>query len=311
MRADQARTISISSYLQFVEGINPDKERMNGRELWYRSPIRTSDNTPSFKVDTHLNLWYDHGSLSGGNTLDLVIAIRNCTVSEALKILESSGLYHGGYSPSALKTNTQKQLPSQKISSAVEKEKSVALQIIAVDALENSSLMHYLQSRGIDTQIAKKYVKQVRFKPHNKLAEYFGVGFKSGDGYEIRNKYFKGFAGSNKNIEIINPQEAGELVLFEGFMDFLSYLTYLKQHKNITDISVSVAVMNSVTMKNQLIEKIKYYKFTKIYSFLDNDDAGRIAFDSLEIALPDTVIIDKSEIFAPHKDFNDFLMSKI
>ncbi len=312
MRADQAKTIDISEYLQYVEGVTPAKTRMNGRELWYRSPIRDGDNTPSFKVDTALNLWYDHGNLSGGNVLDLVIAIRQCTVSEALSILEYSGLYQGGITQTTFKyrpKNPQTQIQtSQKMGSAVEKEKSPPLQIIAVEGLENFSLLDYIQSRAIDPTIAKKYLKQVKFRPQGKLAEYFAVGFQNGDGYEVRNKYFKGFAGANKGVELFNPKNNGELIIFEGFMDFLSYLTYLKQYKNIEDLSVSVAVMNSITMKDQLIDKIERYDFKTIYSFLDNDEAGKVALGRLQSALPNKNIVDKSNIFAPHKDFNDFLL---
>ncbi len=312
MRADQAKTINISEYLQYVEGVTPEKTRMNGHELWYCSPIRDGDKTPSFKVDTVKNLWYDHGNLSGGNVLDLVIAIRQCTVSEALSILEYSGLYRGGITRIAFKyrpKNPQTQIQTnQKISSANEKEKNAPLQIIAVGELENFSLLEYIRSRAIDPTIAKKYLKQVKFRPQGKLAEYFAVGFKNGDGYEVRNKYFKGFAGLNKDVELLNPKINGELIIFEGFMDFLAYLTYLKEYKNIEELGISVAIMNSITMKNQLIDKIEQYDFKKIYSFLDNDEAGKVALSRLQSALPNKDILDKSNIFSPHKDFNDFLL---
>lgn len=200
MRADQAKTIDISSYLQYVEGVTPSKTRMNGRELWYRSPIRDGDKTPSFKVDTVLNLWYDHGSLSGGNVLDLVIVLRQCTVREALAILDYSGLYHSGTSQLPKPINQSKNIQTQlrtneKVRSADEKEKSTPLEIITVKPLENLVLIDYTQSRGIDAEIAKKYLKQVTFSPQGKLAHYFAIGFQNGDGYEVRNKYFKGFVG--------------------------------------------------------------------------------------------------------------------
>jgi hypothetical protein len=57
MRADQARTIPIDRYLD-TQGIKPARTRMGGRELWYSSPLRQGDETPSFKIDTLKNLWY-------------------------------------------------------------------------------------------------------------------------------------------------------------------------------------------------------------------------------------------------------------
>ena len=72
MRTDQARTISIIEYLA-REGHTPAHTRHNGREAWYRSPLRSDDDTASFKVDTLINKWFDHGLSEGGNTLDLVV----------------------------------------------------------------------------------------------------------------------------------------------------------------------------------------------------------------------------------------------
>lgn len=313
MRADQARTIDISNYLQYVEGIVPAKTRLNGRELWYRSPIRDGDQTPSFKVDTVLNLWYDHGALIGGNVLDLVIEIRQCTVKEALSILERSGLYQGGTFTASSRprygNHRQRQIrPSPKNELAGEKGKSIPMQLLAVSSLSNPILIDYIRSRGIDISIAKQYLEEIAFKPQDKLVQYYALGFASGDGYEVRNKYFKGFVGTNKTVSLLNVQQGNDLVVFEGFIDFLSYLTYLKQHKKTTELNVSVAVMNSVAMKNQLIELIEQHDFKTIYCFLDNDDAGRITLDSLHLALPDKSIIDKSDLYAEHKDFNAWLI---
>ncbi len=310
MRADQARSIDISNYLQYVEGITPVKTRMNGRELWYRSPIRSGDNTPSFKVDTTLNLWYDHGSLTGGNTLDLVIALRQCTVSDALAILERSGLYQGGISRHVkpYKPKKSRQIALKK--PAVEKEKTSAMQLLSVSEIKTPLLIQYITKRGIDLDIARQYLKELVFKPQDKLVQYYGIGFASGDGYEVRNKYFKGFIGTYKGISIINPKHGNDVVIFEGFMDFLSYLTYLKQHKNSTALNVSVAVMNSITMKNQLIEQIAQYNFNTVYCFLDNDEAGQITLEALQESLNNHKVIDKSALYHPHKDFNAWLINK-
>ena len=99
MRADQAKTIPIDRYLD-QQGFKPVKERMNGRELWYHSPIRSGDSSPSFKVDTILNKWYDHGLGRGGNTLDLAIELCCSSVRDALRHLERTGLYSPtGYRP--------------------------------------------------------------------------------------------------------------------------------------------------------------------------------------------------------------------
>ena len=65
--------------------------------------------------------------------------------------------------------------------------------------------------------------------------KFFALGFKNqSEGFEIRNPYYKGCI-KTKDISIIRHQN-GEIqchvCIFEGFMDFLSYLT-LKQSGNI------------------------------------------------------------------------------
>lgn len=40
MRSDQEKTISISSYLEQVEGIKPKNSRLGGKELWHNNSIR-------------------------------------------------------------------------------------------------------------------------------------------------------------------------------------------------------------------------------------------------------------------------------
>lgn len=94
MRSDQARNIPLDKYLA-SQGHVPVQVRQNGRELWYRSPIRDGDKTPSFKVDTSINKWYDHGAGRGGNTLDLAIEFFNGSVRDALAHLEKTNLYAG------------------------------------------------------------------------------------------------------------------------------------------------------------------------------------------------------------------------
>lgn len=154
MRSDQAKTISISSYLEQVEGIKPKNSRLGGKELWYNSPIRQGDKTPSFKVDTILNLWFDHGLSKGGKIIDLVCKIRNVSVREAFAILENSGLHFDSYTPSytsnkntPLFTNSS---TNKKTKSAIEKEKNPSSGshiLLDEKELSHPSLVEYLKER--------------------------------------------------------------------------------------------------------------------------------------------------------------------
>ena len=83
-------------------GYNPKKTR--GHEYWYLSPFRKED-TPSFKVDTKQNIWYDHGSKQGGSIVDLVMQMKNYTLADALE--ELSNIIDGSQN---MKKNTPKRL---------------------------------------------------------------------------------------------------------------------------------------------------------------------------------------------------------
>lgn len=314
MRSDQAKTISISSYLEQVEGIKPENSRLGGKELWYKSPIRQDDKTPSFKVDTILNLWFDHGISKGGKIIDLVCEIRKVSVSEALAILENSGLQFSTYSPSYTSNkNTplfNKTKDEKKIKSAIEKEKnSTSNSHILLDEKELShpSLIEYIKDRCIDIDIAKKHLKEIHFKQAEKLAQYFALGWKNGEGYEARNKYFKGFIGTGKNITIINEKAENELIVFEGFMDYLSYLTYLKNEKNISALQATIVILNSTALKKNLIELILKNQFSKAYFFLDNDISGEETLNYFTESLPDNELVDMSHLYSKNKDFNEWL----
>jgi len=314
MRSDQAKTISISSYLEQVEGIKPKNSRLGGKELWYNSPIRQGDKTPSFKVDTILNLWFDHGLSKGGKIIDLVCEIRNVSVREALAILENSGLHYDNYTPSYTSNKNRplfkKNTASKKNNPAIEKEKSPSTNshiLLAEKELTHLSLIEYIKERAIDLEIAKSHLKEIHFKQADKLAQYFALGWKNGNGYDARNKYFKGYIGMGKNISVINPKSGNELIVFEGFIDYLSYLTYLQNEKSINEVKATVVVLNSTALKKNLTELVQQYQFSKAYFFLDNDISGTETLDYFTEALTDIKLVDMSHLYSGHKDFNEWL----
>ena len=319
MRADQAKTIAIQDYLAQSEGIRPASSRLNGTELWYHSPVREGDKTPSFKVNTTHNIWFDHGLNQGGKIIDLMCLMRGVTVSEALNILDRSGLYQGGHyqsthtskQDSALFKNAEsKQTEANPKKSAVEKEKSQSSHsyvILDAEPLQHPALIQYLQNRCIDINIAQQYLEEVTFRHPEKLVQYYAVGWKNAQGYEVRNKYFKGFAGTGKSISTLNLDQFNECLVFEGFMDFLSYLTYLKQHKNTQQLSKGVIVLNSTALRKQLIPQISENGIKTLYCFLDNDASGTDTLDFLKEALTEQKMVDMSYLYEGHKDVNEWL----
>jgi hypothetical protein len=89
-------------------------------------------------------------------------------------------------------------------------------------------------------------------------------------------------------------------MVFEGFIDFLSYLS-LKQNQLPT---IDTTVLNSVTNLRRAIPFLESPR--TIHAFLDNDEAGRKALDSLRESLPGSEVVDQSPFYRNHKDLNDY-----
>lgn len=307
MRADQARTIPIDVYLE-RRGVSPAKVRLGGRELWYHSPIREGDQTPSFKVDTSKNVWFDHGLVRGGNIIDLVREFYQCNVSQALAVLASTGLYSPHFSTSrALPSPAPRQSSLQDHKTPVgEKEKSVAFELVSKEPITHPALLQYLEARGIDLRVGRKYLSQISFKTPDGPASYFSLGYPAGTGFEARNAKFKGFIGTGKDISVHDRPDARLLQVFEGFMDFLTYLTL----KKAEEAEGTVIVLNSTNLWRRALPYIDDPRFQEVRLYLDNDDAGNAATKAfIEHAGPQR-LADMREHYADADDLNAWYLNR-
>lgn len=110
---------------------------------------------------------------------------------------------------------------------------------------------------------------QIFHKTSNKI--FFALGFANDAGsWELRNPYFKGCMAP-KPISTIKGKDGQRLLIFEGFMDFLSWR---KLHPEIEADSI---VLNSQALLPKVVPRV--LRYTYIECFLDNDEAGRKAFD--------------------------------
>ena len=316
MRADQAKTISISAYLAHL-GSNPVRSRKNGTELWYHSPIRKGERTASFKVDATLNKWYDHGLGEGGNTLDLAIAIHGVSVRDALALLERTGLFHGisgatGRAMAGMPSPEQQKLTHVRDVVAAkrvadEKEKQdVALKLLKAVDVRHPALLEYLADRTIDQQIAQKYLREVHFTNADGSKKFFALGWPVGDGqsFEVRNKFFKGLVGPDKTITHLEKAGSDTVLVFEGFFDFLAYLTEQGAHQ----CQSAVIILNSTSQKTKAAAAILEAGYLKALLYLDNDDMGNASTVYFEQTLQGLEVVDGRSAFGRAKDFNEKLM---
>jgi hypothetical protein len=250
----------------------------------YHSPFR-EDHTPSMKVDYNKNLWYDFGTNEGGSIIDLVMKMDKCTLGEAILKLEkcsgkigSAGTYDRN-SPSSVR-----QTP--------------LIRIDKVQPLVHPALIHYLYSRRINVETAQRYCPEVYYSFNDR--QYYAIGFKNDSGgYELRNKYFKG--SSSKDITSILT-DSSLCLIFEGFMDYLSYLTF----QNLKCPTENIIVLNSIS--NLQRANLLIPAFNGVSAFFDNDKAGKKALSEIQPIC--RTLYDKSGLYLPCKDFNEFLCKK-
>lgn len=253
-------------------------------DVWFKAPNR-EETKPSLKINRLENVWYDFGSGKGGRAIDLVCYLSGVSVAGALLILS-------GIAPA----------PVEYFSFDEQNSANSSIEIKHIQPLQNKALIQYVESRNISAKVAGKYLGEAYYRTNKK--NYFALAFKNDKGgFELRNKYFKG--GSSPKAITTIPGITNSVNLFEGFMDFLSALTYFNSpHAKNTSI-----ILNSLNnINDRFLADLS--KFTRINLYLDNDQAGQGASRRIIKLYPDS--INQAEtIFPNYKDFNGLLTSKI
>ena len=277
MNIQHINQISITDYLQ-RQGYMP--VQIKGINHWYCSPFR-QERTPSFKVNTERNQWYDFGTGEHGDIIDLVCMLHHCDMAEALQLL-------GNGTP--LKTSP--------FSFGGKKDSSEhKLEFLSVELLTSPHLLNYISERRINSAIANEFCYEINYRNSGRL--FYAIGFANdAGGWEIRSPYFKGCIAPKAVTTIKRGSEC--LQIFEGFMDFLSWQTL---HPSSTCDAI---VLNSLALLPRIREQIVGYK--EVEGFLDNDDAGHKSFAVLRQVCPQ--IVDGATRYREHKDLNEWLVAQ-
>ena len=273
------KNISIRLFLA-RRGIQPKYER-NGYGM-YLSPLR-EERTPSFKVDYVRNLWYDFGLGEGGTLLTLVMRLERCDSREAIRRLQNGEKRDAG---SASLSPSVGERPAVGGPSPVVRPAAVpALRILSDASLRHPALVGYLASRGIVPSVAAAFCREVRYEVNGRA--FFAIGFRNdAEGWELRSERFKG-GSSPKHITTIDNR-SDTVIAFEGFMDFLAYLSL----KHPERLRIDATVLNSVVNLPKAVPFLSRHPV--IHTFFDNDEAGRKATADLIRLCPRSEVIDQS-----------------
>lgn len=310
MTIDEIKSVSI---LQWMRENNYGDGVRKGRNYFFSSPLR-SERTPSFSVNTAQNLWCDFGSTNknGGNLINLVEQL-NPTWSEhqVLAYLEQQikdlNLDFTEDYNARIKEEEEKEKWKEAKQAEREEAQSQNTVVERVIPLSHPYLRDYVIQRRIDFNIAQQYCKEVHYSLYGN--HYYAIAFMNvAAGMETRNKLYKRCIGK-KTISTIYPMGAPQnhCCVFEGFFDLLTYVT-IETWMPDTGISIGVPcdffVLNGVGEVKQLLPYLKDYD--SIHCYLDNDDAGKTATNTIMKSFPD-MAIDESYRYKGYNDLNDFL----
>ena len=293
MKEEDLSRIKRYSIVEYLErkGIRP--VRKTPTYAMYRSPLR-EETHPSFKVDTEKNLWIDYAEGRGGSIIDLCMRMEGCTLSEAIRCLGQNASDNGtsSFLNDFVPNNSQ---PVMAVNGA--------RRLIEISDTLPPHLQDYLtKERCVNLEKATPFLKCISYEVRGRRYQAIGFANLSG-GYELRDdKTFKGTIAP-KDITPIFTDRAEPVCIFEGFMDFLSFLSMKEEITN------HCLVMNSVSNVARTIRYLNDRHLTNIRAFLDNDEAGRRAVqDFIKAGFH---VEDMNIHYKDFKDLNEYHVSRV
>ena len=252
-----------------------------------RAPWR-EDKHPSLTVTPNGRGWKDHVTGEHGSIIDMVM--RCLGTNDVRRVLEELG--NANLSP----------FDQQKIFCG-SKEKGNGFAFIEVMPLQSKGLYAYLHNRCINITIAKQFLREAHYgfevREDGKYLYALAYGNDKG-GYELRSCSYKG-STHPKGITTHVHRENAPTVVFEGFMDMLSFATLCGEIRH------NYLTLNSIVNADTAIDELRNTN-GQVYLCLDNDKGGDDATAKMLDALPSA--IDIRSRFSPAKDLNDYLILK-
>ena len=278
------------------------KNLYNKKGLYY-SPFR-DESTPSFHIDAATNRWYDFGTSEGGGLFEFVCRIAGITRGEVFD----------------WRARFRSMIPESGYREVIEKAKKVKPSRIIVDSASHNftrhKLVEYAQARAVTKEILERYCEEVLYHiDAYPQKQYFAIGFRNNDGgYVLRSSLTKKCTSSA--MTTLDPQgcltdkvTGDKVLVFEGFMDFLSWISSVQQDTPQYDC----CILNSVSNIEKALPWITAHK--NIAAFMDNDEAGRNTLQKIIENVPDDAgkvcVYDMAKLYEGYNDLNEKLSDEL
>lgn len=298
MKEEDLSRIKRYSIVEYLERKGIKSVRRTLAYALYHSPLR-EDTHPSFKVDTEKNLWIDYAEGKGGSIIDLCMRLEGCTLSEAIRLLGRNAPDYTVCNPQ--RESVQDSSKQESIRQAASANGARRLTGIS-DTLPPHLQKYLTEERCINIEKAMPFLRCISYEVRGLHYQAIGFANQSG-GYELRdNGIFKGTIAP-KDITPIFTDRADPVYIFEGFMDFLSFLSMKEEFTN------HCLVMNSVSNVARSIRYLNERQVFSIRTFFDNDEAGRRA--TADFVKAGFKVEDMSVHYRDFKDLNEYHVHRV
>lgn len=324
MTTAQAKKLSLPEILAKL-GHQPSRTAKNGNELWYKSPFRQEEK-PSFHTSFVGDkwIWNDFGD-SGGNVIDFVLKHQNISsVSQALTFLDdlfpvfsfqNKSIEHQKQTD-PVKKSTQPSTPKAPIklpAGSPQAATSSKLVFLEAKPLSSKLIFSYLKSRKIPADVAKEYLALVRYRNRDRptAKPFFAFGQRNiSGGWEIRSaadgtaKFKSALIKKDITVHSGSEEGRGSVSVFEGMLDHLSLLVFLK----VIRLRGDVIILNSLSSYESAKAYITSKAYTKIDLFLDNNAPGQTITATFINDFPN-IVTDRRKAYKAFPDLNDALVA--
>ena len=305
MKEEDLSRIKRYPIVEYLERKGVKPVRRTPAYALYQSPLR-EDMHPSFKVDTEKNLWIDYAEGRGGSIIDLCMRLEGCTLLEAIRQLGRNAPDDTAHSPQRERVQDTSKQESIRQAAA-----NGARRMIGISDTLPSHLQKYLtEDRCINIEKAMPFLRSISYEVRGLHYQAIGFANQSG-GYELRDSgSFKGTIAPKDITPIFMDRSRNKVTdkiqpvcVFEGFMDFLSFLSMKEE------VTSACLVLNSVSNVARAIRYLNDRHLTHIRAFLDNDDAGRKATNDFIWA--GFKVEDMSVHYGRFKDLNEYHIHRV
>ncbi|ACU63742.1 hypothetical protein [Chitinophaga pinensis] len=299
MNIEHAKSISLALIL---DKLNLKPVRISEYDLYYNNPFRR-DEKADFRIDLHENCWNDEDTGERGGVLQFVC-----------KHLQRSGLGSTEFDALRWIGNMFGLLPAIKPIANIDiQQDDLKLNVTDQKKIEHPALIEFLESRGIPSSLADRYLKEVNVYSRVKCKSIFALGFKNDKGgHVLRNKYFKGCC-SPQYLTFIRGKIPKPNTI-HIFIDWLDYLSAIIQQRNGRKLEGDTIVLNGLRNLAKATPYIKGYGYRQAFTWMSNDQEGKEAITNLDtfFATEDGLSHKPmNSLYAPYKDVNAWHMVKV